>query len=104
MLTGGRRPPTLKRGFFYEPTVLVNVDHTMRIMREETFGPTMPIMTYRTFDEAIQLANDSPFGLGANLYSLQRCAMSSNSTKRCRQARSGSTTRSPTTTPARSAA
>ena len=40
----------------------------MRIMREETFGPAIPIMTYRTFDEAIQLANDSPFGLGANLY------------------------------------
>jgi betaine-aldehyde dehydrogenase len=40
----------------------------MRIMREETFGPAIPIMTYRTFDEAIRLANDSPFGLGANLY------------------------------------
>jgi len=40
----------------------------MRIMREETFGPTIPIMTYRSFDEAIRLANDSPFGLGANLY------------------------------------
>ena len=41
----------------------------MRIMREETFGPTIPIMTYGDFDEAIRLANDSPFGLGANLYS-----------------------------------
>ena len=40
----------------------------MAIMREETFGPTIPIMTYRTFDEAISFANDSPFGLGANLY------------------------------------
>ena len=57
-----------ERGYFYEPTVLVNVDHSMRIMREETFGPTIPIMTYRSFDEAIRLANDSPFGLGANLY------------------------------------
>lgn len=68
ILTGGRRPATQSRGFFYEPTVLTGVDHSMRIMREETFGPTIPIMTYRHFDDAIQLANDSPFGLGANLY------------------------------------
>ena len=68
VLVGGRRPAALPRGYFYEPTVLVDVDHSMRIMREETFGPTIPIMTYRTFDEAVQLANDSPFGLGANLY------------------------------------
>ena len=68
VLTGGQRPTSQPRGFFYEPTVLTGVDHSMRIMREETFGPTIPIMTYRHFDEAIQLANDSPFGLGANLY------------------------------------
>jgi acyl-CoA reductase-like NAD-dependent aldehyde dehydrogenase len=68
VLTGGRRPPSRARGYFYEPTVLVGVSHAMRIMREETFGPTIPIMTYGDFDEAIRLANDSPFGLGANLY------------------------------------
>jgi betaine-aldehyde dehydrogenase len=68
ILAGGQRPAGQPRGFFYEPTVLTDVDHSMRIMREETFGPTIPIMTYRHFDEAIQLANDSPFGLGANLY------------------------------------
>ncbi len=68
ILAGGQRPAGQPRGFFYEPTVLTGVDHSMRIMREETFGPTIPIMTYRHFDEAIQLANDSPFGLGANLY------------------------------------
>jgi acyl-CoA reductase-like NAD-dependent aldehyde dehydrogenase len=68
ILTGGRRPPHLKRGYFYEPTVMTNVDHSMAIMREETFGPTIPIMTYRSFDEAIALANDSKYGLGANLY------------------------------------
>lgn len=68
ILTGGRRPPDRPRGYYYEPTVLTGVNHSMRIMREETFGPTIPIMTYRTFDEAISLANDSPFGLGANLY------------------------------------
>ena len=68
ILTGGQRPPDRPRGYFYEPTVLTGVNHSMRIMREETFGPTIPIMTYRAFDEAISLANDSPFGLGANLY------------------------------------
>jgi betaine-aldehyde dehydrogenase len=69
VLVGGRRPPHLERGFFYEPTVLVDVDHSMRIMREETFGPTIPIMAYDTFDEAIALANDTEYGLGACLYS-----------------------------------
>ncbi len=68
ILTGGRRPPQFERGYFYEPTVLTNVNHAMSIMNEETFGPTIPIMTYRTFDEAIALANDSKYGLGANLY------------------------------------
>ncbi|HXW00718.1 MAG TPA: aldehyde dehydrogenase family protein, partial [Anaerolineae bacterium] len=65
VLTGGKAPEKLEWGWFYEPTVLVNVNHSMKIMREETFGPTIPIMTYRTFDEAIELANDSDYGLGA---------------------------------------
>jgi betaine-aldehyde dehydrogenase len=68
ILTGGRRPPQFERGFFYEPTVLTGVDHSHRIMCEETFGPTIPVMAYRTFDEAIALANDCAYGLGANLY------------------------------------
>lgn len=68
VLTGGRRAPQFVRGYFYEPTVLVGVDHSYRIMREETFGPTIPIMPYKTFDDAIALANDSDYGLGANLY------------------------------------
>jgi acyl-CoA reductase-like NAD-dependent aldehyde dehydrogenase len=68
ILTGGQRPPQFERGYFYEPTVLTNVDHSMSIMREETFGPAIPIMTYKTFDEAIALANDCQYGLGANLY------------------------------------
>ncbi len=68
ILTGGRRPPQFERGFFYEPTVLTGVDHSYTIMREETFGPTIPIMPYRDFADAIALANDSDYGLGANLY------------------------------------
>jgi acyl-CoA reductase-like NAD-dependent aldehyde dehydrogenase len=68
VLVGGRRAPHLDPGFFFEPAVLVDVDHSMRIMREETFGPTIPIMGYTTFDEAIALANDTEYGLGACLY------------------------------------
>jgi betaine-aldehyde dehydrogenase len=67
ILIGGGIPEKFERGWFYEPTVLVNVKHSMKIMREETFGPTMPIMTYRNFDEAIALANDTEYGLGACL-------------------------------------
>jgi acyl-CoA reductase-like NAD-dependent aldehyde dehydrogenase len=55
-------------GRFYEPTVLVGVDHSMACMREETFGPTMPIMRVSDVDEAIRLANDSPYGLQASVY------------------------------------
>jgi acyl-CoA reductase-like NAD-dependent aldehyde dehydrogenase len=67
VLTGGKIPAKFERGWYYEPTVLVDVNHSMKCMREETFGPTIPIMTYRTFDEAIKLANDSNYGLGAVL-------------------------------------
>jgi acyl-CoA reductase-like NAD-dependent aldehyde dehydrogenase len=53
-------------GFFYPPTVLTGVDHGMKVMREETFGPVLPIMSVPTLDEAIRLANDSPYGLTAS--------------------------------------
>jgi betaine-aldehyde dehydrogenase len=69
ILTGGRRPPQFERGFYYEPTVLTGVGHNMLIMSEETFGPAIPLMTYKTFTEAIQLVNDSKYGLGAVLRS-----------------------------------
>ncbi|HUG83932.1 MAG TPA: aldehyde dehydrogenase family protein, partial [Euzebya sp.] len=65
VVTGGSSPDG--PGFFYRPTVLVDVDHDMVIMREETFGPTIPVMGYTSFDEAIALANDSDMGLGATL-------------------------------------
>lgn len=69
ILTGGKRPTQFERGYFYEPTVLDQVDHSFQIMREETFGPVIPIMGYESFDQAIELANDCDYGLGANLYS-----------------------------------
>jgi acyl-CoA reductase-like NAD-dependent aldehyde dehydrogenase len=55
-------------GHFYEPTVLVDVDHTMETMREETFGPVVPIMKVADIDEAVRLANDSPYGLQASVW------------------------------------
>ena len=65
-LTGGHRLEG--DGFFYEPTVLVDVDHTMQAMTEETFGPTLPIMRVADAEEALRLANDSPYGLAASVY------------------------------------
>ncbi len=53
-------------GWFYPPTVLTGVDHTMRVMREETFGPVLPIMAVGSLEEAIRLANDSEYGLTAS--------------------------------------
>jgi succinate-semialdehyde dehydrogenase/glutarate-semialdehyde dehydrogenase len=68
ILTGGRRAVSLA-GSFYEPTVVKDVDHTMTLMREETFGPVLPVMTFKTEEEAIRLANDSVFGLTASVWS-----------------------------------
>lgn len=65
---GGRVPPGLEVGFFFEPTVLVDVDHGMAVMREETFGPVAPIMAVDSLEEAMGLANDSRYGLVAYLY------------------------------------
>jgi acyl-CoA reductase-like NAD-dependent aldehyde dehydrogenase len=67
VLTGGKRPAG--PGSFYEPTVLVDVDHSMACMTEETFGPTLPIMKVGGVAEAVRLANDSPYGLSAAVFS-----------------------------------
>ncbi|MEZ0340253.1 aldehyde dehydrogenase family protein [Mycobacterium sp. pV006] len=67
VLTGGKRGTG--SGSFYEPTVLVDVDHSMSCMTEETFGPTLPIMKVSSVEEAIRLANDSPYGLSAAVFS-----------------------------------
>ncbi len=67
VLAGGRRNPGLQ-GYFYEPTVLADVDHEMRVMREETFGPLLPIMRVPDEDEALRLANDTRYGLNANVW------------------------------------
>jgi len=66
VLTGGKA--SNGPGRFFEPTVLTNVDHSMEIMTEETFGPTLPIMKVRDADEAVQLANDTRYGLNSSVF------------------------------------
>jgi succinate-semialdehyde dehydrogenase/glutarate-semialdehyde dehydrogenase len=66
VLAGGGRGRDV--GAFHEPTVVAGVNHTMKLMREETFGPVLPLMTFKTETEAITLANDSPFGLTASVW------------------------------------
>jgi succinate-semialdehyde dehydrogenase/glutarate-semialdehyde dehydrogenase len=68
ILIGGERNPDLPDGLFYEPTVISGATNDMRAMQEETFGPTLPIATFKTEEEAIRLANDSEFGLTASVW------------------------------------
>jgi betaine-aldehyde dehydrogenase len=66
VLTGGKRRDG--EGDFFEPTVLTDVDHSMKVMREETFGPVIPVMRVKDAEEAVRLANDSPYGLAASIW------------------------------------
>jgi acyl-CoA reductase-like NAD-dependent aldehyde dehydrogenase len=66
VLMGGKRGEG--PGDFYEPTLLVDVDHTMECMTEETFGPTLPVMKVRDAEEALRLANDSQYGLQGSIW------------------------------------
>jgi acyl-CoA reductase-like NAD-dependent aldehyde dehydrogenase len=67
VVTGGDRAHS-RTGVFFQPTVLTGVDHTMQVMQEETFGPTLPIMKVANATEAVKLANDSPYGLSASVW------------------------------------
>lgn len=67
ILCGGRRLETLP-GYFHLPTVLNRVDHQMKVMTEETFGPVLPVMSFADLDEALGLANDSHYGLTASVW------------------------------------
>lgn len=66
VVAGGERYG--ERGFFYRPTILTGVEPSMTVMRDETFGPVVPVVEVRTLDEAIEQANSVPYGLGANVY------------------------------------
>jgi acyl-CoA reductase-like NAD-dependent aldehyde dehydrogenase len=66
LLTGGKR--AAGRGYFFEPAVLVDVDHSMSLMTDESFGPVIGIMPVDSEDEAIRLMNDSPYGLTASIW------------------------------------
>ena len=66
ILTGGKRKDG--PGDWYEPTVIADVDHSMKVMREETFGPVIPVMKVRDVDQAVELANDTTYGLGSSVF------------------------------------
>lgn len=69
LATGGRPCPLNGKGYFIEPTVFTDVEDTMKIYREEVFGPFVVVASFKTEDEAVRMANDTTYGLGAALFS-----------------------------------
>lgn len=61
-----------RAGLWFEPTVLTDVDHSMSVMTEETFGPVLPMMAVSDIDEAVRLANDSQYGLNSSVWTRDR--------------------------------
>jgi betaine-aldehyde dehydrogenase len=68
LIAGGKRPERFGKGFYYEPTALVEMRPEMALLREESFGPVAPLVRCRDIDEAIDLADRSEYGLGASIY------------------------------------
>ena len=64
----GKVPGKPENGYFIEPVIFMNVKPEMRIAREEIFGPVLSVLTYKTVEEAVRLANDTPYGLSSYLY------------------------------------
>ena len=75
LLCGGPAPEAGK-GYFIKPTVFVNVTNSMRIAREEIFGPVLCVITYKTVNEAVDIANDTPYGLNAAVFGERELALS----------------------------
>ncbi|NML87584.1 aldehyde dehydrogenase [Sphingobium sp. TB-6] len=69
LISGGGRPKDTNRGWFVEPTIFADVENSAHIAREEIFGPVLAVISYDGEDEAIRIANDSPFGLGGSVWS-----------------------------------
>ena len=69
LVTGGKRPGHLNRGWFYQPTLFADVDNAMTIAQEEVFGPVTAVIPYDEPEDAIRIANDSRFGLACSIYS-----------------------------------
>lgn len=67
IIIGGKQPENLN-GAYYEPTIITNVTKDMKVWHEEIFGPVLPIVAFREYSEAIELANDTEYGLGASVY------------------------------------
>jgi acyl-CoA reductase-like NAD-dependent aldehyde dehydrogenase len=67
LAAGGARPAGLERGYFLQPTIFADVRNDMRIAREEIFGPVQVVLPYKDIDDAVRIANDSPFGLSGQI-------------------------------------
>jgi aldehyde dehydrogenase (NAD+) len=72
LASGGRRPSHLERGWFYEPTIAIDVDNRSTLAQEEVFGPVVAVIAADSDDDAIAMANDSDFGLGGSVWSADR--------------------------------
>ena len=68
ILTGGKKPAGFNKGYFYEPTIFDNVKDDYTIMKQEPFGPLVPILSFKNFDEVIKRANDNILGLASYIY------------------------------------
>jgi succinate-semialdehyde dehydrogenase/glutarate-semialdehyde dehydrogenase len=80
VLTGGNRPADLK-GAYYLPTIMVNISRDMRVWKEETFGPVLPIVSFTSESEAIELANDTEYGLTAHVLTQDKDCFQRTATK-----------------------
>ena len=68
IVAGGRRPSHLAKGWYVEPTILSEVDNSMRVAREEIFGPVLCFIPYENDDDAVRIANDSSYGLAGGVW------------------------------------
>ena len=69
VVVGGGRPAHLEKGFYVEPTLIADVDNSMKVAREEIFGPVLVVIPYEDDDDAVRIANDSEYGLGCGVTS-----------------------------------